>query len=489
MLSKSTLYAPLSAYDATCIHGPKQKQKKKKNDVPHGGDSFKNEKVRKTISAAPTSASLCRPPSQGETQEVYSFLQELSHEFYSPTSLVTNSKYFQKSMLGQANHNKGQGKTKRVLYHGSQQAVSKNSFESKLVQRVLTLVGGGITTTLTPSTVDILKASSAAAATAATGHPGKRNRSGDIKHIPSTSSFFPGYKSHRKRKRIQQQQEGPWNLKHTIHKNTHLPHVLHQLHEMWKEYFYTLIHQHSIALMNPNQNTTDMDGVTCRINRLSNLLSYSSVELVGAHVRIIQCKACLNRIHQQGFVVLDTLNTWQLAIPSHSMNTTSTSKNERRNNNKKNSNKEDINGNNIPREKAIKNEKEEEVEGVGKKDGNVSSTSISKVSLPISSSSSSSSSSTITTSTSWKVIVIPKRHTILEVEIPIPLAIVPFFQQQVYQGNPVMKKVYNTSKSCDSRPTSYTSNNMKHTTIFQPQMNMDASSENLRIKIQIYGPT
>jgi RNase P/RNase MRP subunit p29 len=138
-----------------------------------------------------------------------------------------------------------------------------------------------------------------------------------------------------------------------IHLNHHQQQVMLQLHEMWKEYFHSLLHSIPVT---PNVGTRTP----------TNSLDGNTIELVGAHVRIVQCKAHGNWIHKEGIVVVDTLNTWQVALVPFDPACISTINNKQKN----------------------------------PKDGDTIKT----------------------TNVPWKVVLVPKRGSILELDAPLPVS-------------------------------------------------------------------
>jgi hypothetical protein len=183
----------------------------------------------------------------------------MSQDFFSPQSLLTSSSCFK---LGQ----------NRTMFHGGQQHVTRRAFEAKLAQRALTLVGGGLNKPIATPTKDMTQT--------------KPNHA-------RKSSPFPGYVSHRQQKRNRMDvrvREGKRphakDCPNTCITDYELL-VLTQLHQLWKEYFHSL-RRTQIGL--------------------------DDLELVGAHVRIVQCKEQSSWIGSEGLIVVDTANTWQVVM-------------------------------------------------------------------------------------------------------------------------------------------------------------------------------
>ena len=153
-------------------------------------------------------------------------------------------------------------------------------FENKLSSRALTLIGGGIASAIVTPTTDMVQ----------------RLRRGS--HSQKRRSPFPGWVSNRKRRKMHPQ----WTKSKTrIQLTQHDAVAVSHLYDMWKEYFQALIH------------TIPVSWSTLDSNRISSTLG-ANLELVGARVRILECKAHSSLIGQEGIIVMDSRNTWRLAM-------------------------------------------------------------------------------------------------------------------------------------------------------------------------------
>eukprot|EP00979_Chaetoceros_neogracilis_P006887 scaffold1405_cov220-Chaetoceros_neogracile.AAC.2 len=152
-------------------------------------------------------------------------------------------------------------------------------YEAKLGQRALTLIKGGIGTSIVKSTTDMVGSSNAAKWK-------KNNRNVIIR--------LPGSISGKKRKRCKNQV----GAHHSAGKLDGI--VLLGLHKMWEKYIRILLQ--ACLLSNPFD-----------AQEASSLIA--TAEIVGAFVKIKSSDSCKSHIGRQGYVVEITKNTWRIAVP------------------------------------------------------------------------------------------------------------------------------------------------------------------------------
>lgn len=191
-------------------------------------------------------------------KSLYAFMQAVSSDYHSShTSLG----------LENGANNGGRG-------------LKARHYETKLGQRALTLIKGGIGTRIVKSTSDMVDNSNA-------GKWKKGRRNNDIIRLP-------GSKSRKKRKRCQNEVDAH----HTASKFDGA--ILFGLHKMWEKYIKTLLQNCVIS------NQFD-------VKEASSLIA--TAEFVGAFVKIKSSNSCKSHVGKQGYVVEITKNTWRMAVP------------------------------------------------------------------------------------------------------------------------------------------------------------------------------
>lgn len=193
-------------------------------------------------------------------KSLYSFLESVSQEYH-------NSR---RTLLGFENAAKNGG-----------QGLKARHFETKLGQRALTLIKGGIRTEIAKSTSDIHEAQNTLILER------KRANRGVVR--------LHGSLSRTKRKKV---------CKSAVGKSSRIrAPILVGLNHMWNQYAQSLL---SNAWMGKKKNVLDAAEAASLM---------ATAELVGSHVEISKCKSCQSYVGRSGFIVDVTRNTWRIALP------------------------------------------------------------------------------------------------------------------------------------------------------------------------------
>jgi RNase P/RNase MRP subunit p29 len=191
-------------------------------------------------------------------KSLYAFMQAVSGEYHSShTSLG----------LENGANNGGRG-------------LKARNFEAKLGQRALTLIKGGVGTSIVKSTPDLVNS----------GISGKRK-----KELRNEIIRIPGSISRNKRRRCQIEV----GAHHTGRKNMDGT-VLLGLHKMWEKYAKVLLQK-------------CMCHISFDAEEASSLIATG--ELVGAFVKIKSSDSCKSHVGKEGYIVEITKNTWRIAVP------------------------------------------------------------------------------------------------------------------------------------------------------------------------------
>jgi len=191
-------------------------------------------------------------------KSLYAFMQAVSGEYHSShTSLG----------LENGANNGGRG-------------LKSRNFEAKLGQRALTLIKGGIGTSIVKSTADMVDS----------GNSGKRKKSlrNEIIRIPGSIS--------RKKRRRCRNEVGAHSTARKLDGT-----VLLGLHKMWEKYAKVLLQKCMCAISFDAEEASSL---------------VATGELVGAFVKIKSSNSCKSHVGKQGYIVEITKNTWRIAIPS-----------------------------------------------------------------------------------------------------------------------------------------------------------------------------
>lgn len=194
---------------------------------------------------------------KSSSKALYNFMESISHEFHSSMSSLGVKNGSNNGGLGlQARH-----------------------FEGKLGQRALTLIKGGIDTSI--STNDLVERKNVMSKKEA-------NRNKIIR--------LHGCKSKTKRKTLQEKTKSLCkdDLKHV--RGT----VMLSLHHLWQNYIQNLFQEYDISDPSKSDQKT-----------LSSLLG--TVEMIGALIKIQRCSNCSLK-GKFGFIVGSTANTWRIAM-------------------------------------------------------------------------------------------------------------------------------------------------------------------------------
>lgn len=164
-----------------------------------------------------------------------------------------------------------------VSSQNTEKPLSTQHVEERIRQRALTLVGGGINSSMSTA--------------------GKRKRRQQRRHEEL---------SNRQRKRIQAKAKQPLSSK-TKHDDEKVFNLFLEVHQKWKTYVRKLAEvddlltsTESIVLTESSQKT-----ISSRL---------AQAELVGAYIRITECRAHQAWIGKEGLIVGTTTNTWRVAI-------------------------------------------------------------------------------------------------------------------------------------------------------------------------------
>lgn len=231
-LSKNALYAPLNTY----LNGSKR-------DNLHSVGSTLREK------------------------SLYHFLETVSAEFHSPDSSLG---------IKNGESNGGMG-------------ISARQVEQKLSQRALTLIKGGIKTSLVKSTDELVDDTKGTA----NDSMGNRTSIETARKERSAKGLvrLHGSVSNRKRKRARKEMTSK-----TIVAQPTCPEILHGLHQIWNKYIQNL-------LVDSSNNSKEAISLL------------TSAELIGAIASVAKGRACRSYIGKIGFIVDITKNTWKLCVP------------------------------------------------------------------------------------------------------------------------------------------------------------------------------
>jgi len=167
-----------------------------------------------------------------------------------------------------------------VSVKNSGKPLSTKAVEERIRQRALTLVGGGINSSMT----------------------GKQNKRKQQRHHEELSN--------RQRKRIlkeaKEKRQEEDSKKKSKEQDEKAFSFLLQINQKWNIYIRKLAGVEKLMV--------DDDAVLTDSSRKALSSRLAQVELVGAFVKIIECKAHKEWVGKEGVVVVTTTNTWRLAI-------------------------------------------------------------------------------------------------------------------------------------------------------------------------------
>jgi hypothetical protein len=192
------------------------------------------------------------------------------------------------------------GSTSLGLRHGGNNGgmgISAKQMEQKLSMRALTLIKGGLGTSIVKSTKELFEDGDAIGT-----HTKRKKKRGLIR--------FEGSISRKKRKRNNQFIHAPNQnnaLKMKDDQEHHHGEILFGLNGMWKQYILNLL-----------QNEQSVVDITVLLNVIS------TAELIGASIEIYRSTAT-SHVGKRGFIIDSTKNTWLIAIPSNGSNNDLTS--------------------------------------------------------------------------------------------------------------------------------------------------------------------
>ena len=200
--------------------------------------------------------------------------------------------------------------------------VSASRIETALSRRALTLYGGGIHNSLAPSTISMVTNTNTANdnnQNLSSSHLNKKKERTKKRNFQKLSLYNQpvyGSISNRQRKKMMKEKKTMESTNITSKVETS---VLFSLHQMWNDYFIQLLnhsgnncfHRCDKDCNEEDTTTQQQPTIIFHNDQISRLVS--NAELVGAFVRIDQCKSCRNYTGKNGLILQMTKNTWKIA--------------------------------------------------------------------------------------------------------------------------------------------------------------------------------
>ena len=320
-LSKESLYAPLTTYipkgsarQTAQEDDNASSNKGRKSPTPDGGGAVKFLNIPREL----------REPA------LLDHLSTISATYHHPTmsaSLMSGAASATGDCLKASCTSKA--KAMGMGRNNGGQALPRRSYEDRLLQRSLVLVGGGLMTSVVGT--DGMEAADTSGETGVGGAEGvdqplsrhvvdvsraqRRRRRKDRGHRVRGSIS----NSERRRRGLEREYTnaqakdgGEVNRKRTRGTTTYAHDTLLQLNDMWNAYI--------SRLLGLEQNDGDAATTSSKKSirkrsaaELSTLLS--TAEIIGAYVTIDRCDASKSYVGKEGIVVDSTANTWRVAIP------------------------------------------------------------------------------------------------------------------------------------------------------------------------------
>ena len=313
-LSKESLYAPLTTY----LPKAKGTAAQDDDDATASGSG----KGRKSPTSA-DSLKFLNIPRELREPALLDHLSTISSTYHHPTLSASLMSGGSGSSDG---HSPPQATTPRAMGMGRNnggQALPRRSYEDRLVQRSLVLVGGGLMTSVV-GTDGIAAATDGGVGADGGDQPMSRHvvdvsRSQRRRRRKDRGHRVRGSISNSERKRREMtrgemeatanpaEDGGNVNRKRKRSASTHGHDALLRLNDMWNAYIFQLL-----GLEPTTEGAKKTIGKRSAA-QLSTLLS--TAELIGAFVKIDRCDSSKSYVGKEGIVVGCTANTWRIAVP------------------------------------------------------------------------------------------------------------------------------------------------------------------------------
>jgi hypothetical protein len=286
ILSKNLLYTPLVAYLQNQNGSTTASSSKEVDGETAGGGYGKN-------------VTSNRPPQQQQQYEPSHYMQKLSKV---PKSLHESSFVsFLQAVSYDYHRNRA---TYADAKNNGSRPLSMSDMDSRIRQKGITLIGGGITTSGVPpsSTTMMIRNAAKLAQNRESSNQRCRRRQRQWVKVQSTVQSAILSKS----------------IVDTMgecvdeDEDHHTRSFLLRLNEAWNDYSVRILYVPSIGKDGVRTGANDTL-INNFCNKFSSLLKTNGIELTGAHVRIDQCQAHPAWVGQLGVMIGETTNTWRVA--------------------------------------------------------------------------------------------------------------------------------------------------------------------------------